>query len=339
MGMSEFRPSQYFIILGNPIPKWKVYLSVASVFILICGGAGSLFYIMLKNRNLSALAYAAATEVAESPVALKSAAAPQTKAAAIEGRAIDRVQTRNLSVRSLSAGETRSPLRRLLEQHLGVTGFDQVNSYLAEGTVGVDATNEIVLMGRASNLYKYKAKYSDSGAVIEFGFDGSSSWLRGVQSKLSREAAQYYTSLALLEGSMTHLAWSYLSADAAEYGLNSVLELQPEEAWNGRSCAVVLSHGILPIPIYHYIDAETYREVYRRATLTNIEGDTIEVGVVFEAPEQNLHASFPQGYQLYIDGELHDDVTFSKFRLDRVILSSLFDPAADCMFTKLKPRL
>ena len=51
------------------------------------------------------------------------------------------------------------------------------------------------------------------------------------------------------------------------------------------------------------------------------------------------HASFPQGYQLYIDGELHDDVTFTKFKLDRVILSSLFDPAADCMFTKLKPRL
>ncbi|WPJ94363.1 hypothetical protein SH580_13060 [Coraliomargarita algicola] len=331
--MSEPRYSKYFFILGEPIPKWKVYVSVASVLILVTGGAGFLYYMMLKNRSaVRPAAPAAVTTVTEDAARV----AERSSSPGVElGSA--RVTSRNISTRSLMMSEARTPLERLLEQHMEATGFDQVNSYLVEGSVGVDGHHEIVLIARAPNLYKYKTKYTASGGMIEFGYEGSGSWLGGSDIEISRGAAEYYTSLALLEGSLTHLAWSYLSSDASEYGLASVLELQPSETWNGRSCAVVLSHGILPIPMYHYIDSETFRELYRRAKLTNLDGDLVEVGIRFDPPDESLHATFPKGYELYVDGKMLDDVAFSKLRLDRVILSSLFDPPANSAYVNLAP--
>jgi hypothetical protein len=327
--MTEFRHTKYFFILGEPIPKWKVYLSVVSVLILIGGGVGFVYYTMLKNRSAS-------VSVVEPPVqTVPARQAPSNEYASETTETSAIVKSRTRSVRVLPVSESRTALERLLEQHLKATHFDEVNSYLAEGTVGDLGEYQIILMARSPNLYKYKTRYLASGVVVEFGYDGHGAWLRGGPLELNRKAAEYFARLAAIESSVTHLAWSYLSSDASEYGLNSVLELLPSETWKGRACNVVLSHGILPIPIYHYIDSSTYREVYRRADVTDIGGKVVEVGIEFDPPTEGLACAFPDGYGLYIDGKLFDDVTFTKFRSDRVILSSLFDSPADSTFTDL----
>jgi len=176
------------------------------------------------------------------------------------------------------------------------------------------------------------------GTVIEFGYHGEGAWLDGSLQNMERAEAELFTRMAIVESSLTHLAWSYRSSEALEYGLDAVLELLPAEVWQGRTCAVVLSHGILPVPMYHYIDVNTYREVHRRANLIGKDGATVEVGIDFDPPDGRSPYGFPMGYQLFVDGQLHDAIKYSKVKVNRVILSSLFAPSADCFFTSLGTR-
>ena len=329
--MAESRNSQYFFILGEPILKWKVYVFIASVLIFFGAGAGFIYYTMLKNRS-APVPY---TTRSVSDSAEQKAAATPAQAASVRSE---------LTARTFSGGrpqykESRTPLERLLEQHLAATGLDKVNSYIVEGFVGAEADYAIVLMGRAPNLYKFKTKYQASGGIVEFGHQPQGAWLRENRSELNREAALYFATLSVIEGSFNHLAWSYLSVEAAEFGLDSVLELQASETWQGKECAVVYSHGILPVGMYHYIDKQTYREVYRRAEISNAAGEMIKVGLHYDPPTEATElVAFPAGYELHVDGKLMDDVTLTKFITDRVILSSLFDAPSDSSFTDLKVR-
>jgi len=319
--MAQF--PRYFNILGEPVLRWKVYASLGSVLMIVGGLIGAVYFIMLQNRRVLVPEF-------DTPVSELAPVAPEAVPVVLEPIPP--------SVNALQVNQLRSPLEQLLEQHLRATNLDGVNSYIAEGTFGGDAGDQILLIARAPNLYKYKTRYLVREAVVEFGYDGEASWLHQSRQKINREQAEFFTTMAIMESSLTHLAWSYRSSAAQEYGLGSVLELLPEVTWQGRTCAVVLSRGILPISMYHYIDTRTYREVHRHANLTNEKGVVFEVGLDFDPPDEGAPYGFPKGYKLFVAGELHDEVSYTEIRNNSAILSSLFDPPSNTSHSDLVTR-
>ena len=322
--MAKPRRPRHFDILGEQVSKQAVYLGVFGFVVLIAAILVGGYYLMAKNRDSSSLPKATETEVSE-PLA---SALPESVDSAI---LVVAPETRAKPRESSSSPASITSLPRLLELHIKATGFDEVNSYILNGKVSVeDNIWDLTLMAREPNLYKLKTESPKGELSFEYGYDGQQGWLRQSHDQLDEANSAFYMSMMFLESSLTHLAWSYDSAAALEGGLNSVLELRAPEAWNGRNCAVVESHGILPFPITHYIDTGTFEEVYRRATVPSVDGATSEVELHFAPADGSTPHRLPTGYELYVDGKLHDTVTYARTRVNRVILSSLFDASADC---------
>ncbi|CAA6679455.1 MULTISPECIES: hypothetical protein [unclassified Lentimonas] len=319
--MARSRGVKHFDILGEQVSKRAVYLGVAGVVVLIAVILGGGYYLMAKNRNTTPLTR---TPESVAPEPLMTAMADPLDSAVVSVTVAE-------SRESLSSPAPITSLRGLLELHIKATGFDEVNSYILNGKVSVEGNIwDLTLMAREPNLYKLKTESPTAELSFEYGYNGHQGWLRQSYDHLNEAHTTFYMSMMLLESSLTQLAWSYDSAAALEGGLNSVLELRAPELWNGRSCAVVESHGILPFSITHYIDTDTFEEVYRRAAVTGVDGATAEIELHFVPADGSTPHRLPTGYELYVDGQLHDTVTYTRTRVNRVMLSSLFDAPADC---------
>ena len=301
-------PSKYINVLGEPILRWKLHAWLACILSVCILSIGVVYIVMLQNRTTRS----ASEMIAARPSVATSAAGERSQKSVAP-------ETRVKSFASLS------PLERVLEKHLHASNFDELSTYLGEGTFSMDiGLGLITLMARAPNFYKFKTEYPTRSKVIEFGFDGRSAWLDGVTGRMTPEQAEFFTKMAVMEISFLHLAWSYRSKAALEYGLDTVLELLPPDTWNGKECLVLRSFGILPLEITHYIDPETYREIHREAEIMGANGEIIKVGVDFDTPDPSAAHGIPMGYQIYLNGELHDQVKLTKVRTDQVMLSSLF---------------
>ena len=100
---------------------------------------------------------------------------------------------------------------------------------------------------------------------------------------------------------------------------------------------MVVSRGLLPFPIYHYIDQQSYEEVYRRAQV--LRGiDLVDLEIHFARPEVAASPRLPMGYKLYFNGTLNDTIAFTKIRPNRVVFESLFDAPSGATATSLSPR-
>ena len=140
--------------------------------------------------------------------------------------------------------------------------------------------------------------------------------------------------MALFESSLAQLAWSYQSRQAVESGLESVLERLPNEPWQERVCAVVVSRGLLPFPIYHYIDQESHEEVYRRTQV--LRGiDLVDLEMHLAPSDAAASPRLPMGYELYYDGTLHDTIAITKIRPNRGVFKSRFDAPSDATTVSL----
>jgi hypothetical protein len=231
-----------------------------------------------------------------------------------------------------------SSLSELIERHLKATGFGELDVLIANGTASATAPAfEVTLMARRPNLYKLKTESDQMDYMSQFGYDGQEGWFKQRLVDLSPEDIEFFMRVALFESSVPHLAWSFQSDEAREFGLDTVLERLPSEQWQGRPCEVVVSRGLLPFPMYHYIDQETNEEVYRRAQISR-GAELVDVALGFDASEDAASPRIPMGYQLYIDGALHDTVRYTKIRANRTMLSSLFDAPSDAFATGLAPR-
>jgi len=322
--MAKSTGDKHFDILGEPVSKRSIYLGLGCCVLLLAAILGGGYYLMVKKRDASLL-----SRTVESKPLVPVKTDPLDLVAVAETGA-------EVSEWSNSRGAITS-LRELLELHLKATGFEAVNSYILNGKVSVEGnTWDLILMARQPNLYKLKTEYASGGQSFECGYDGQQGWIAQSHGQLDEAKWAFYMSMMLMESSLTHLAWSYGSAAALEGGLASVLELRAPEVWNGRSCAVVESHGILPFSITHYIDAESLEEVYRRATIVGVDGATAEIELHFTPADGSTLHRLPTGYELYVDGKLHDTVSYSKTRVNRVMLSTLFDAAADGVRLDLK---
>jgi len=315
--MATPRSSAYTNILGEQVSKRFVYLGVAGLVVFLAALLGGGYYLMAKNRVAGPLTREAVTS-REVPTPRESF---ETESVAVAVPA-----TPGGANEPTSQPAVITSLSLLLDLHIKATGFDEVNCFILNGTVAASGTIwDLTLMAREPNLYKLKTMPTDAALSIEYGYDSERAWAGGTQPQLTEAQFEFYMSMMVVESSMTHLAWSYRSAAELEGGLDAVLELRPAEVWNGHNCAVVVSRGILPFPITHYIDTTTYEEVYRRAMVRGEAGEAVEIELYFIAADGSTPHRLPMGYELYVDGELHDTVTFSKRRVIRVIPSSLFD--------------
>lgn len=300
--MTKSRRSKHFDILGEQVSKQSVYLGVAGFVVFIAAILGGGYYLIAKNRD-SVPRSSEVKSVASEPVSakaepLKPLVAQVTPDAVSIARELP---SPPVSITSLPG---------LLERHVTATRFDEVDGFILNGEVSAEGNIwDLTLLARQPNLYKLKTEAPNGELYFEYAYDGRQGWLRQSHDQLKETKAEFYMSMAVLESSLTHLAWSYRSAAALEGGLDSVLELRPAEVWNGHNCAVVVSRGILPFPIIHYIDTGTFEEVYRRATVRGMNDAAAEIELHFAPADGSTPHRLPMGYELYIDGKLHDTVT------------------------------
>lgn len=320
--MGKSRSSKYIYILGEQVVKRTVYLGIALALIVVGSVVGGLYYLLLQG-----------SAPVESQVEVSVAVAPLTTPEIATEPIIRDVE--NQSEGEVSAAPLR--LKMLLEDHLKATQFGDLDSLIVNGSASAETLDcEVTLMARRPNLYKLKTAGVGAEYTFQYGYDGQQGWLKQ-DSELDEEDVEFFMRVALFESSVAHLAWSYQSDEALELGLDAVLQHLPDEQWQGRTCAVVMSRSILPFPIYHYIDLQSYEEVYRRAqVLKGAELVNLELHFAPSAPESSPR--MPMGYELYFNGALNDTVTYTKVRSNRVMLSSLFDAPSTASTTGLSLR-
>tara|TARA_B110000285_G_C15098346_1_gene603464 strand:+ start:997 stop:1938 length:942 start_codon:yes stop_codon:yes gene_type:complete len=307
------KSSQYIDIIGEQVAMRTLYLVVGAVLLVVGGAVGLLYYFsMAGSAPIVAIPVAPTAMVAESEVSYRG------------NQRTGRVSP-------------QSSLLALLEEHLEVTQLRGVDSLIVNGTAKAAAkTVDLIVMARRPNLYTLKTE--DGGELaFQFGYNGEQGWFKTDFLNLNRDKVEFFMRVALFESSLAHLAWSYHAHESLDYRLESVLERLPDEQWQGRGCAVVVSRGLLPFPIYHYIDQQSYEEVYRRTQV--LRGtDLVDLEIHFAPSEAAASPRLPMGYELYFDGTLHDTIAFTEIRSNRVVFESLFDAPSGATATSLSPR-
>jgi hypothetical protein len=318
------RSSQYIDILGEQFPKRTVLFVVGTVTIVVGGVVGLLYYLLLAG-SMPIVATAATPAIAATPAATPTAMVAEPKDS-------HRVNQSNSKMSS------QSSLVTLLEKHLEATRLSEVDSLIVHGTASSTAvTCGLIMMARRPNLYSLKTEGIGFKHTSEFGYNGQLGWFKPNLLNLSRDEVEFFMRVALFESSLAHLAWSYQSLGAADSGLKSVLEHSPDEQWQGRACAVIVSRGLLPFLIYHYIDLQSHEEIYRRTQV--LRGtDLVSLEMHFAPSEAGASPRLPMGYELYFDGTLHDTIAFDKMRPNRMLFKSLFDAHSDATTVSLSPR-
>jgi len=308
------KSSQYIDILGQQVAKRTVLFVVGTVTIVVGGIVGLLYFLLLAGS---------------API-VATVAAPTAMMA--NSKVSERVDQPNSRLPS------QSSLVPLLEKHLKATQLSEVQSLIVNGMASTENTTcELVAMARCPNLYTLKTEGVDFKYTAAFGYNGKQGWVKTDFLNLNKDEVGFFTRVALFESSLAHLAWSYHAHESLDYRLDSVLERLPDEQWQGRVCAVVVSRGLLPFPIYHYIDQQSYEEVYRRAQV--LRGiDLVDLEIHFARPEVAASPRLPMGYKLYFNGTLNDTIAFTKIRLNRVVFESLFDAPSGATATSLSPR-
>jgi len=308
------KSSQYIDILGQQVAKRTVLFVVGTVTIVVGGIVGLLYFLLLAGS---------------API-VATVAAPTAMMA--NSKVSERVDQPNSRLPS------QSSLVPLLEKHLKATQLSEVQSLIVNGMASTENTTcELVAMARCPNLYTLKTEGVDFKYTAAFGYNGKQGWVKTDFLNLNKDEVGFFTRVALFESSLAHLAWSYHAHESLDYRLDSVLERLPDEQWQGRVCAVVVSRGLLPFPIYHYIDQQSYEEVYRRAQV--LRGiDLVDLEIHFARPEVAASPRLPMGYKLYFNGTLNDTIAFTKIRPNRVVFESLFDAPSGATATSLSPR-
>jgi hypothetical protein len=302
--MAKFKSEDYCFILGQSVPKREVYFGLAIILIVVFGMLAIAYYAYWpRSREVVA--------VTEEPEVLV------IEAEQLEG------ETKRISL-----------LEDLLGNHVSRMRLKDMNSYMANGYIYPESgtVEKLTTLTRRPNFYKQEIEYKN--VILQIGYYNNNGWADQSRGVLNAEVAEFNSGLILMECSLAHLAWSYQSPEALQHGLETVLELLPSEPWQGRTCAVVLSHSILPFPVYHYIDTETYEEVYRRARIPKGSGFA-EVEMHFDPTDETAPYGLPMGYQVFVDGELSFRVELERLRINQGLLTFLFQPPDGSLYTDL----
>lgn len=224
--------------------------------------------------------------------------------------------------------EQMDPVRRFVETHFAKTRFNEVNSIRAVGryTAG-DVELAFTLLGKQPRFYKQVLEFN--GRKIEAGFDGQQMWYLQNYPLLDKDDAGLLSlnrALAMLECSIPCIAWEYEEEGLVEERVksNAGFQLLPDTEWNGKRCQIVKNLRMLDTPVYHYFDAETGLELYRRASVSIDERRQKDVELFFKEPLEGLEYPIPSGFELWVDGRLFCTAEFDTIEVNRGLMNYLF---------------
>ncbi|MGJ8652756.1 MAG: hypothetical protein ACSHX8_05745 [Opitutaceae bacterium] len=312
--MSNTGPSEFFFFLGHAFYKRAVYAWCLGILLVLVGACCAFGYYL--------------HELNEVEVAKLKAREALTEGSKTQGVTSGATQADG-DEEEESEFLVPDTIENLIQNHRLASGFGGIKSYMLVGTFGIDVgKTEIHLKALAPNFYKFKTEYLDHGLEVEYGYNGEQIWLELDTSTTSGEFGAFKQS-ALVESSLTHLAWCHDTSQAFDHGLDSILELRPEEHLDGRDYCVVRSRKLLPIEMDHYIDKETYLEVFRQAILTDSEGKTSHMRVEYDLPDEHAEYRLPIGYRIFKDDKLTDIVKFDKIKVNQTIFEAVFNPPGE----------
>lgn len=219
--------------------------------------------------------------------------------------------------------EVVDPRDVFFEQHFAATRYDEVESIRASGTyTSGEVQMKIVFLAKNPHFYKQTLLYKD--VKVEAGYDGTQLWYKqshAVVDDSDEALTKLNRALTMLECAIPCLTWEYeKSAEAKEN-----FQLMGDETWDGRLCSVVKNLGLLESPVYHYIDAQTGLEVYRRSSVLIDDRRRKDVELFYLPPLEGLEYALPSGFELMVDGVLYCTAMFDKIEVNRGLPDFLFE--------------
>ena len=292
--MSE-KPDNYewIFIFGTPIYRTEFYKLLAFAFLAcftVLGVAGYFFWGVFFPK-------------------------PARESAVVEAEQAEAME--------VITTEPVNPLEIFFEQHFAAMRYDEVESIRASGTYSSGSVEmEIIFLAKNPHFYKQTLVYQNT--KIEAGYDGERLWYAQTHQVLNESDQALMTlnrALAMMECAIPCLTWEYEKGVEAQANF----QLMPDEVWNGRACLVVKNTGLLDSPVYHYLDAETGLEVYRRASVIVDERRRKDVELFYLPPLENSEYALPSGFELHVDGVLYCTAKFDKIETNRGLPDFLFE--------------
>lgn len=218
--------------------------------------------------------------------------------------------------------EEVDPLELFFEQHFAATRYNEIESIRASGTYSSgEVEMEIVFLAKNPHFYKQTLVYKNT--KIEAGYDGAQLWYaqsHPVVDVSDASLLKLNRALAMLECAIPCLTWEYEKGEESQ----GDFQLMAEDVWNGRQCLVVKNLGLLDSPVYHYIDAETGLELYRRSSVAIDERRRKDVELFYLPALEDSDYTLPSGYELHVDGVLYCTAQFDKIEVNRGLPDFLF---------------
>jgi hypothetical protein len=293
----------WFLILGHPVAKRSIWVSVL-VFVLCVFGAAGLYYFALQSEQ----------QVIEAKE-LRVVAASLPKEILVEPK------TTLVVLKEVQIEAFKDPLKALLARHLAVTGFDQMKRVSVSGEYRVGGSIfDLSVMARAPESYKQVFKLQDIKA--EIGCVGGELWLEQSRQVFDIEEGnlkKVNRVFMFMELAIPLIGWQ----DPYEI-VKADYDLLPDQDWQGRPVSVIRS-DVFEVPILHFIDLSTQLEVRRTATVLSENGVEHLLEVLFDAPQEGLRFPLPSGYTCRMDGELVSTAKFTQYEFDVWLPSILFE--------------
>lgn len=308
----------YFIILGHPFTKKSVFLTATLIACMLLVIVSSSYFVITKKQESTQYPTSAENE----------SGIPQASDASLtEGT---RSAAPTLPTEELALSVNPNNLIEIIKMHLQVTGFDKLKDFTMRGTPLHDSEKRSInVKGLHPNLYKFTVDYLETKNSVDFGYNGKEKWMESSWANRRFPNEDTDKSVILILSSMPHLAWTYKSAMSNYEGIGSYLTLEPEQMHNGRKCYVIRSRKILPFEMDHYIDSETFHEVYRTATLQKADESMIEIGVEYDQGKIDESSQFSLLNNVYENGELIDELVYESPRTNITLMSAIFAPPSE----------
>jgi hypothetical protein len=284
------QPNDYVIILGHPCLKTELFYMGTFALVAISVLVGSGFYVLNDSH----------------------------------------IQNQQAAEARASAKPDLSPLDEALHLHLATTSYGSINSIRAVGSYSsTHNTLEFTLL--AKKPHYYRQTLVDATFEVRAGYDGDSLWLEQTHEVVDQgDPALLYLNkaAAIMECAIPALAWEYTKSQDPNNLSRGDLHRVNDAQWAGEKCMVIKNDGLLESPVFHYINASTGLEVYRRASITIAEGRTKEIGIVYSEPVADSSYMLPSGYELRIDGVLFSTAHFDRVEVNQGLHTYLFEPSA-----------
>lgn len=243
----------------------------------------------------------------------------------VDATAVSIPEKEQQKVDEVEAATEISQTVQVLERHRKAIDMDDCESLVWEGvytTRGLDF--ELSIFAKRPDLFRHRLAYQ--GVEIISAWDGHRYWEHNPTSELGdRAVVRHAINQAMLkmQASPASVLWHYL-----EKGSDVFSWIEQKES-EGRICDILSHEGLLNVPVYHFIDAESGYEMRREATIM-IGAEKMQISVQFqhathEQPDEIKEPRLPMGYHLFLNDLLIAKASFKDYRLNRGVVSWMFE--------------